>query len=116
MSPELFYPDQSGMKATRPIKQSDCYTFGMAIYEVLSGQVPFTPFHYCIFIRKVIEGERPTRPNGPEGARFTTDLWQILDRCRATEPQGRPSVGAVLECLERVSGDPEVSFSRETRV
>ena len=109
MSPELFYPDKSGLKDTRPTKQSDCYALGMVIYEVLSGQVPFTPFHYCIVIRKVIEGERPTRPNGREGEWFTDDLWQTLDRCWATEPQQRPSAGVVLECLERVSGDVEIS-------
>lgn len=108
MSPELFYPDQSGLKDTRRTKQSDCYALGMVIYEVLSGQVPFTPFHYCIVIRKVIDGERPARPNGQEGERFTDDLWRTLDRCWATEPQQRPSVGVVLECLECVSRDLEM--------
>ena len=103
MSPELFYPDPSGLKDTRPTKQSDCYALGMVIYEVLSGQVPFTPFHYLIVIRKVIEGERPGRPDGPEGTHFTNDLWQMLNSCWETQPQFRPSAVDVLECLEQVS-------------
>jgi hypothetical protein len=103
MSPELFYPDKSGLKGARPTKQSDCYALGMVIYEVLSGQTPFLPFHWCVVMRKVIDGERPSRPNGPEGAQFTDDLWQTLDRCWAAEPQHRPCATTVLERLERVS-------------
>ena len=103
MSPELFYPDESGLKAARPTKQSDCYAFGMVIYEVISGYAPFVPFHCCVVMRKIIEGERPLRPNGPEGSQFTDDLWQTLNWCWAAQPQSRPSVTTVLECLENVS-------------
>jgi hypothetical protein len=49
-----------------------------------------------------LEGERPGRPNGPEVAQFTDDLWRTLNRCRAAQPQRRPIITAVLECLERV--------------
>jgi hypothetical protein len=103
MSPELFYPDKSDLKGARPTKQSDCYAFGMVIYEVLSGQAPFLPFRWCVVVRKVIEGERPSRPNGPEGAQFTDDLWQMLNLCWEAQPERRPSVATALECLERVS-------------
>ncbi|KAF9642959.1 kinase-like protein [Thelephora ganbajun] len=103
MSPELLYPDLSGLKVARPTKQSDCYALGMVIYEVLSGQAPFTPFHHDVVMRKVIEGERPGRPDGPGGAWFTDDLWQTLNQCWVVQPKCRPSIGAVLECLERVS-------------
>lgn len=55
-------------------------------------------------------GERPRRPDGPEWVWFTDDLWRTLNRCLETQPQCRPGVGIVLECLERVSGDSEVFF------
>ena len=103
MSPELFFPDKSGLKGARPTKQSDCYAFGMVIYEVLSGQAPFAQFNHCVVMWKVIEGQRPSRPNGPEGTQFTDDLWQTLKRCWAGQSQRRPRVETVLECLERVS-------------
>ena len=103
MSPELLDPDQFGFKDSRPTKESDCYALGMVIYEVLSGQAPFTPFKDFIVMRKVIEGERPVRPEGSEGIWFTDDLWETLNRCWATQPENRPSIEAVLECLERVS-------------
>jgi serine/threonine protein kinase len=102
MSPELFYPDNSGLRGARPTKQSDCYAFGMVIYEVLGGQAPFASFHNCVVMCKVIGGERPGRPNGPEGAQFTDDLWQTLNWCWAAQPQDRPCVTTVLERLERV--------------
>jgi serine/threonine protein kinase len=106
MSPELLALDQSGLKNGRPTKQSDCYALGMVIYEVLSGRVPFSQFGPYIVIWKVMDGERPERPKGVEGAWFTNELWQMLTRCWATQPESRPSVAAVLECLERVSRDP----------
>ena len=108
MSPELFPPDQTNGQDSRPTKQSDCYALGMVIYEVLSGQAPFAPCNFYAVILMVTMGERPMRPDGPEGAWFTNDLWRMLNQCWATEPQCRPDVGVVLECLERVSGDSGV--------
>jgi len=100
MSPELLDPDQFGYKDSRPTKESDCYALGMVIYEVLTGQAPFAPFRDFIVMRKVIDGDRPERP---EGAWFTDDLWKMLNLCWTMEPGDRPSIEAVLECLERVS-------------
>jgi len=34
MSPELLDPDRFGITEPRPTKQSDCYAFGMVMYEV----------------------------------------------------------------------------------
>ena len=109
MSPELLYPDKSGLKNSRPTKQSDCYALGMVIYEVLSGRAPFTPFNHYIAMRKIMEGERPERPEEAEGAWFTDDLWRMLNRCWVAQPDRRPNITVVLECLERVSRTLETS-------
>jgi serine/threonine protein kinase len=103
MSPELLYPSQFGLKDSRPTKESDRYALGMVTYEVLSGKAPFAASMDFIVMRKVIEGERPERPEGVQGLWFTDDLWGILNQCWAALPKGRPSIEAVLECLEQVS-------------
>ena len=104
MSPELLDPDRFDLGGGQPTKESDSYSFGMVIYEVLSGQTPFVQWNEWIVMRKVIEGERPAKPEGTEGAWFTDNLWETLIRCWETQPGSRPSVEAVLECLNQVSG------------
>ena len=44
MSPELLDPDRFGITDYRPTKQSDCYAFGMVIYEVCADMTfPTSP-------------------------------------------------------------------------
>jgi len=103
MSPELLDPDQFGLKATLPTRKSDCYALGMVIYEVLSGNVPFAAYGVVSVIQKITIGGRPERPQGTEGAWFVDCLWDTLRLCWAHQPDGRPAIQDVLECLERVS-------------
>jgi len=102
MSPELLDPDGFGFGDGRT-KESDCYALGMVVYEVLSGQAPFSGSRAAIVLQKVIEGKHPERPGGTEGMWFMDDLWWTLNLCWATEPKSRPSIEAVLKCLGRVS-------------
>jgi hypothetical protein len=104
MSPELLDPDQFESSDGRPTEESDCYALGMVVYEVLSGKVPFASLKEYIVMRKVLEGKRPSVPDGAEGAWFTDDLWMMLNQCWATQPDSRPSIEAVLERLGQVSG------------
>lgn len=103
MSPELLYPDHFGLEDSQPTKESDCYALGMVVYEVLSGQAPFSPFKDFVVMRKVIEGEHPARPEGVKGVWFTDDLWGAMNLCWATQPANRPDIETVLECLDQVS-------------
>ena len=104
MSPELLDPDQFEFCDGRPTKESDCYALGMVIYEVLSGKSPFMSLREHIIMRKVLEGERPGMPEGADGVWFTDGLWEMVNRCWATQPKSRPSAEAILECVEGVSG------------
>ena len=103
MSPELLHPERFGLDHGRPTKESDCYALGMVVYEVLTGQPPFAPWKDHIVTRKVIDGERPGRPEGVRGTWFTDDLWKMLGLCWATDAQNRPNIEAVRECLREVS-------------
>ena len=103
MSPELLNPDLFGFENDLPTKGSDCYALGMVILEVLSGEAPFRVYSNPIVIQKVMEGERPGRPQGEKGPRFTDDLWEMLERCWSPQPKDRPTIDAVLKLLEQVS-------------
>ena len=103
MSPERLVPDQFGFEYGRATKESDCYALGMVILEVLTGQVPFPGYSGLGVIEKVINGERPMRPEGPEAVWFTDDLWGILEQCWSPQPKVRPTAEAILEHLKRGS-------------
>ena len=103
MSPELLDPVRFGREDGRATKESDCYALGMVILEVLSGKPPFSGDSGLVVMRKVIEGERPGRPEGKEEVWFADDLWDILEQCWVPQPERRPAIEAVLECLERGS-------------
>ena len=102
MSPELLDPEQFGLDHGHPTKESDCYALGMVIYEVLTGQPPFTSLRNDIVARKVADGQRPRRPEGVKGTWFTDELWEMLALCWATHAQSRPTIEAVGECLGQV--------------
>ena len=100
ISPELLFPEKFGLNKSQPTKASDCYSLGMTIYEVLSGQIPFVQHTSAIAVQRILEGERPERPQGTQGARFTDDIWGILGLCWQPRPEGRISVRDVLLGLE----------------
>jgi len=103
MSSELLDPDLFGFERSRPTKESDCYALGMVVLEVLTGQAPFPRYTSLIVMRKVVDGERPERPQGVEATWFTDDLWGILEECWSPQPKLRPTVEAVLERLKEGS-------------
>ena len=106
MSPELIDPERFDLKKTRVTKQSDCYALGMVVYEVLSGQTPFTPWGGGLVIQNVLEGKRPGRPKGEEGTLFTDGIWEMLEYCWKHQPKERISAEVVLQRLE-VTPPPE---------
>ena len=109
MSPELIDPGSFKLKKSSPTKESDCYALGMVIYEVLTGATPFSLHSTPLVIKKVLEGERPERPAGKEGALFTDDLWRTLGFCWKQQPVERTNAKAVLPCLERTPSLPRSS-------
>jgi len=103
MSPELFEPGRFDVEDSRRTKSSDCYALGMTVYEVLTGQIPFSRYAKYPAITKILRGERPERPQGPEGKWFIDHVWGILGRCWEPKPGNRPSIRDVFEHLKGAS-------------
>ena len=104
MSPELIDPQRFGFEKSRPTKHSDCYALGMVIYETISGRIPFHQHGDLTVFLRVLEGGYP-----PRGAGFTESLWELLELCWASQPDNRPSIGYVLQSLDRVVNVSEPS-------
>ncbi|KAF9780863.1 kinase-like domain-containing protein [Thelephora terrestris] len=104
MSPELLDPERFRLEHSRPTKPSDCYALGMVVYEVLSGNVPFYRCGRYAVAARILEGERPERPQGAAGLWFTDEIWSVLERCWKTTASDRPRTADVLLCLKKVSG------------
>jgi serine/threonine protein kinase len=101
MGPELIDPPQFGLKRSRPTKASDCYAFGMVIYETISGHQPFHEDKDLGVFVKVLRGERPRRGDG-----FTDGLWGVVELCWVALPHARPTVAGVFRLLKRISNSP----------
>ena len=99
-------PQRFGLINDHPTKASDCYALGMVIYEVISSRAPFHEHPDFVVFTKVLDGERPQRVHG-----FMDNLWGMLGLCWAPEPNGRPSIKEVLQCLEGVSNSQEPQTS-----
>ena len=100
MSPELLYPNKFGLKDSHPTRASDCYALGMTIYEVLSGHTPFAQYSSLAVVWKILEGERPVRPEGAQGELFTDSIWSLLGLCWKPQPGDRISAKTILLGLE----------------
>ncbi|KAF8550663.1 kinase-like protein, partial [Imleria badia] len=64
---------------TRPTMQSDIYSFGSIILQILSGKIPY--HYYPLDIRivaAIFNEETPMRPDNP---RVTDRRWGFIQRC-----------------------------------
>ena len=98
MSPELFDPE---IQAHQRVEYSDRYALGAVTYEVLSRCIPFYRSMNFVVSGKLLKGERPERPQGPEEVAWSIDdVWEVLKLCWASLPQDRPGIEDMLRCLD----------------
>jgi len=74
-------------------KMSDMWAFGMVIYELLSGQIPyFEKKADARVILAICSGEIPTRPiTDRRFASLSDVLWRICCYCWRRNPEKRPT-------------------------
>lgn len=97
MGPELIRPQRFGLPNSRPTISSDCYALGMVVYEVISGNQPFSGEVGPTVLMMVLDGERP-----PRDGDFPDILWDMVQRCWMAQPSDRPNIKEVLQCFEKV--------------
>ncbi|KAL0565803.1 Homeobox protein tos8 [Marasmius crinis-equi] len=111
LAPELMNPEaiESPNRTTR-----DIYALGCTIYEILTGNTPFSEKKMDVhIILAVLSGSRPARPeNCPD------PLWQIIAGCWAEDAAIRPTVSGVASHLRKmnIAKPPQVSAIATTSV
>ena len=75
--------------------------------KVFTGRPPFSELTTAVIISKVMDGQRPARPQEAQELGLTDLMWDITVRCWHQDPVQRPKmtkvVGLVREWLVSLS-------------
>ncbi|KAJ7793004.1 kinase-like domain-containing protein, partial [Mycena leptocephala] len=74
------------LEGDRTSPASDVYAFACVCYEIFTGTVPFPKLNNVAVIRRVVQGERPTKSSS-----ILDYVWTLMMECWKAEPQERPS-------------------------
>ena len=111
-TPAYMAPEQAAGRAERIDERTDVYGLGAILYEILTGQPPFTGTDTAEVLRKVREGEPPppaaVRPGTPP------ELAAVCMRALARDPAERyPGPAELASEVRRWLADEPVAAYRE---
>ncbi|XWS70668.1 hypothetical protein CRYUN_Cryun03dG0066500 [Craigia yunnanensis] len=94
MAPELL-----NAKNNLVTEKVDVYSYGIVMWELLTGEEPYTDFHSEEIIAGIIKGTlRPEIPSWCDPA------WRLLmERCWSTDPDSRPAFSEIAKELRTMS-------------
>jgi len=116
-SPYYMSPEQ--VQAQTLDGRSDIYSFGVVLYEMLTGHKPFHGLTAMDLMQQHVSGERPPLP--PELARYELLLSRLMAREREQRYVNAPEALAALDALAAEvtpASDPEavVPAARDARL
>ncbi|KAG8785432.1 hypothetical protein FRC12_017582 [Ceratobasidium sp. 428] len=93
--------------------EADVYMFGMMVFEVLAGKVPFAGMEtiavlYAVGVKKEIP-ERPDISSLFRNKTLEDGLWDLLTHCWNYEPKERPSASELKK--RRLNNDSELNVA-----
>ncbi|KAG2349258.1 hypothetical protein BDR05DRAFT_411660 [Suillus weaverae] len=92
MAPELLQEQKDGCQV-RPSQQSDIYSFGGIMLQVLTNEIPYYYLtQKAAIIICIANSVKPDRTLYPV---IHDKYWQFIERCWSTLPQDRPSAEEV---------------------
>jgi serine/threonine protein kinase len=97
-APELFSVEEVA-SASVVTTQSDIYSFGSIVLQVLTGNIPWPHLiNAAAILRKVIF-EEEIHPR-PDDNRVTDQHWKFMTLCWSKEPDARPSAEKALRFID----------------
>ena len=91
-TPDYISPEQ--VKGQRGDQRSDIYALGAMLYEMLTGQPPFTgPNPLAVMNERVLNDPQPARELNPE---ISPQLQEILYRALERDPRHRYATAAEM--------------------
>lgn len=92
MAPEVSEDPQCLNTIVRSTLESDVYSLGMAMFEAITGQDPFTDFDDVSSIRTHVQRNgRPTTPSELENSSLLRYL-PLIDECWKQRPEDRVTI------------------------
>lgn len=111
-TPRSMSPEQAAGQAVGP--QSDLFSFGVLLYEAVTGESPFLHESPAVTLRRVCAHRQP--PARERNPAVSAAMSSLIDRLLEKEPARRPArVDAVLADLEKIA-DARPAFLRRPRV
>ncbi|KAG1738759.1 kinase-like domain-containing protein [Suillus lakei] len=107
--PQLFEVQKGGINPCIPTEQTDIYSIGSILLQLLTGAIP-----YCDIkdnIRVLVLSSRGIKPRYPQETSVTSAQWNFIQRCWSPRDElpSRPTIEEIEEFLEselRMAGLP----------